>query len=194
MKKLIIASSILIATSIHAGPMGFDMGQTNTELLLRSSGNLEPVSEYLAYSTTVSKSSPEFSRYGFFTTPLDGLCKVMASTKPFTSPGEAAELKLQHARLSEIMTKGYGQPTKVENSVSEEVKSQGPNAWTKGVLDGKAVLNTEWVAQSSGVKFPHQVRAVYLKAHATSANEGYLVLQFVFNNYDACITTLKTNK
>lgn len=184
MKKILLLAIIMITaiSSAFAGPFGLEMGMSLDEVTKVCGGarpeRLENDDRYLISPT---KSHPDFKYYLVFVDDNKGLYAIRAISTEIKTTQYGTELKSFFYEMTERLSKTYG-----KSNVKDEIKSdalfKADEWWMMSLGDGSRILGSLWSGGTGTV--PKDLDYVYLYASARkySINEGYLILEYMFNN------------
>lgn len=175
----------LYCTGVWAGPFGLDMGQDVSQL----DG---VVQEDLALHMYMTRRPPKphsaFEAYVLKAPPSTGLCRISAVGKNVSTSVYGYELKSSFENVRDQINKVYGN-SKIADFLRHDSIWDEPNDWLTGLRKKERVLQASW-NRSSGARLKDGISEILLSAIAKKNDTGYFVLQYRFENYDACKNAL----
>jgi len=190
MKKFIAATALLATFGAIAGPMGLNKGMTLEELKKLgsfSSGD----TPFVHSSKTLTNGHPDFEVYSVIVTPAHGLCKLVASSKDIESSAYGSELEGRFKELISAMTEKYKAPGKKFDFLRSGSIWKEPRDWMMGLLKRDRTITAYW-SSPENLDLPDSISSISIEAIALSPNKGYIRIGYEFDNFDACIATVKS--
>jgi len=181
--KLAVASVLsLLASSTLAGPFGFEQGQTLAELEAKV-GKLDRTDEPTVFrSVKAPVPLKGIEAYGLLVGKETGLCKVVGLGQDIATNDEGHALQAAYAELKAALTKKYGEPTMVAESLAEGSIWDEPKDFMMGLKLGERRHGVIWSKVAA-----QGLATIVLQAEALNPNTGFLRLSYEFPNFKACV-------
>ena len=170
---------IFATGAVAAGPFGLNKGDSLSAL---KPLGLEPAkSAGFYYAKSVPSPHPQFSFYGLGITPEEGLCKIIAISKPIETSVYGSELKDRFESMRDALIAKYGEGKTYDylrhGSIWDESKD-----WMMALIKKERVLETYW----TGGTYPDGVTGINLEVSADERDSGQITLSYEFDNFAAC--------
>lgn len=187
-----IEAALTVSRAQASGPFGLRMGMSRVEIESVIGAPIKPVeSNANLFSTaTVPRPSDRVEHYVLLVLPNAGLCQIRAAEVDISSSSHGVELRNAYEDLRDAVANAYGQYGEVNFLRSGSIWDE-PEDWMMGLLRNERILQADW-ASAEGSSMRNDVKEVLLTARAQSRSEGYLLLQYKFENEDEC--TAEMNK
>ena len=183
MKTQILASLILFFSSpAFSGPFGTSEGMTKSDLGITSS--TKELGLYRYQLTDLPKTSRLFESYVVKVTPQHGLCyiKAVGVTVSSSRYGEGVRTVFDRVNtaLSKKYTSGNLQDFLRTGSIWDE-----PEDFMMGLKQKERIL-AGYYDEEEGSVMVENIEKAYLRALALSNDKGYVVVDYFFENHNAC--------
>ena len=183
MKTQILASLILFFSSpAFSGPFGTSEGMTKSDLGITSS--TKELGLYKYRLTDLPKTSRLFESYVVQVTPQHGLCyiKAVGVTVSSSRYGEGVRTVFDRVNtaLSKKYTSGNLQDFLRTGSIWDE-----PEDFMMGLKQKERIL-AGYYDEEEGSVMVENIEKAYLRALALSNDKGYIVVDYFFENHNAC--------
>ena len=183
MKTQILASLILFFSSpAFSGPFGTSEGMTKSDLGITSS--TKELGLYRYQLTDLPKTSRLFESYVVKVTPQHGLCyiKAVGVTVSSSRYGEGVRTVFDRVNtaLSKKYTSGNLQDFLRTGSIWDE-----PEDFMMGLKQKERIL-AGYYDEEEGSVMVENIEKAYLRALALSNDKGYIVVDYFFENHNAC--------
>ena len=194
MKKIIVATALLVAFGAIAGPFGLSKGMTLGQI--KKKGAFVSDDNPSIYSAkTITNGNPDFGSYSVIITKEQGLCRVQAFSKDIKANSFGHELKGKYRNLVEAVSKKYGSPSQgydfdflLSGSIWKE-----PQDWMMSLVKKERKLQSSWHHEAD-TKLPDSLESITIETFAFSNSEGFLSITYEFDNIGACLETVKAKK
>jgi hypothetical protein len=174
-----------LSVSATAGPFGFEMGQSASELTARVGLTKDASSTFGYRASKPISPHPDFKNYLLLVTPRHGLCRIVATTEPRSDSPDGRGIRQKFVEIQEALKRRYGDPL-----VAQEVTSSLPSGFDgfiSKLIDGKESWWSYWSANSPQ-ELPDNLDDFELKLQvAKEAGLVYLTITYDFTNADACL-------
>ena len=192
MKKYVFAAAAFLTINASAGPLGLSKGMTLEQV--KQQATLMPTDSPYGYTTTkLANGHPDFETYALIITPQQGLCKIHAMSADIPTSVYGTELQTRYKSLSKAMVEKYGKPEGDHDFLRAGSLWKESKYWMMGLQKNERLLATYW-GPPKNVKLPDSLSTMKVEARAISQNKGFLLLNYEFDNYDACAAVLKAKK
>ncbi|MEI6873548.1 MAG: hypothetical protein WCL50_00300 [Spirochaetota bacterium] len=194
MKRLfsIIAFAVICLASILAGPFGLDMGMTLDQIRDATGHDVVPSenSPNLYYAIP-AKGHPAFDSYLVQVSPKTGLYYIKAIGKDISTNRYGLSIQTAFDNLKASIEKAYG-PSKSEDLLMSKSIWNEPRDWMMGLLKKERYLDADW-DKKDGANLPENLASIFLMAHASSTEEGWIGLEYYFSNYEEAKAEIKAS-
>jgi len=163
-----------------AGPFGLDKGQTKSSLDIDDP--TEPSQVYTLRS--VPKPHPAFRNYFAAVGEQSGLCRINAATETFDNDKYGSEARSKVEEIGAQLANVYGKSKSLDFIRSDGIW-KGDDEWVMSIKQNERTYAKLWDAQS-GAKLKDGLTRIGLIVRAASADEAFVVLEYDFDNIDAC--------
>lgn len=178
-KILPFICTMLIMTSMYAGPFGIEMGMKIKDI----DKNAKKIEDGL-YKGSVPKPHKAFDSYILATCPSGEIYSIQAFTKEIkTSSGEAIKTKFNS--LEQKLIRIYGQNLRYD-FLKEGSSLRRNGDWMAALATKDRTLISFW-SKKDGAKLANNIAGIELEAVALSLNKGLITLNYQFNNAKKCI-------
>ncbi|RQO54548.1 hypothetical protein DBV14_12940 [Variovorax sp. KBW07] len=172
----------------QAGPFGLNAGDTVEAV--GKFAQLEPTADRGVYSVArLPNGHDDIDDYRLVFSPVTGLCKVTAWTKPAQTNAYGDEIKSDFRSWQEALTSKYGAPKKYDFLRSGSIWKEA-NDWTMALTKKERILAAFWEFKSP----VDQVEKMALEAVASNSRNYMLNIQYEFTNYEACKAATRAKK
>jgi hypothetical protein len=172
-----------------AGPMGLEMGTSLAEL--RKHHQLHRVAPYQYSATGFKGGHADFVSYRLLVTPVHGLCRFAAWSKPLRTGGQGRELRERFNGLHAALTEKYGDG-EISDSIAEDSLWGDPRDWMLALDAQDRKLSAVWLAE--GQAMADHVAQVHLEAQALGYGRARLSLGYAFSNADECVAWIRAKR
>ena len=179
-------AALTVSRAQASGPFGLRMGMSRVEIESAIGAPIKPVeSKANLFSTaTVPRPSDRVEAYVLLVLPDAGLCQIRALGVDISSSSHGVELRNAYEDLRDAIANAYGQYMEVNFLRSGSIWDE-PEDWMMGLLRNERVLQAAWNS-AEGSSMRNGAKEVLLTARAQRTSNGYLLLQYQFDNEDEC--------
>ena len=171
------------------GPFGLYMGMTQAQLSQLDRSLTPDKTNYGWFHVAVPRPSIRFFEdYAVAAPQGTGLCKIVAAGKTVETSVYGSELRDEFDAIVAGITTKYGQPDDKTDYLKEGSIWGEPQDWMMGLKLKERELRTVWRSRST---LPNYIADISVTAAATSANRGFVILVYEFDNVDACYAELR---
>lgn len=170
------------------GPFGLAMG-----MKVENFGDqIEKVKEGLYKTTNPPIKHPSFEFYALKISKEQGLCWVKGIGKDIPTSSNGSDVRVEFNEMEKKLDQKYGKGERTDFLTSGSLWNESRD-WMMGLLKKDRYLMKGW-SKKSGAKLPESINEVALMANASNSETGYLSVEYVFENKDACDAEIdKTN-
>lgn len=191
MLRLLMMTSIALLVTGQAladsdGPFGVSKGSDPTSYGCSAMNQ----SGYFSCKA-MPKMHPDLTGYVVQAAPGLGTCWVKGISDPISSDSYGSALRAKVDDLAKQLSSVYGKGKKHDELLPGSIWSDA-NEWTMGLKQNERQYYYEW-SPSTGAKMKADLNDVYVSAAGTSSSDGYVSVEFYFDNYDACQAALKAS-
>ena len=181
---LLLASMAYSAVAI-AGPFGTEIGMLKGDLGITSTTKrIGGESDYKWELKSLPKSSSLFDSYIVKVTPQNGLCFIKAFGKDVSTSRYGEGLRGNFERVNSALEKKY-QRGDTQDFVRYGSIWDDPEDFMMGLIKKERVLAAYYDEEENSVMVEGVAKA-YLRASAFSQDEGFVYIDYFFDNYEAC--------
>ncbi len=180
------AVALAWVVSAHGGPLGLEMGAPLKDLRARIRLTPEGHHEYSAKS--LPGGHPDFAAYRLLISPVHGLCKITAWTRPVRTGPQGNEIRQRFETLREALTGRYGAGRRYD-LLREESLWRDPRDWMVAMHSRDRDLYARWTDEY--VELEAYVSAVHLRVNTLGPSKASLQLGYEFRNTNECVHWLK---
>jgi hypothetical protein len=168
--------------SASTGPFGLHRGMTKEQViqLIGRGAITQQANDMIAFST-VPKPHPEFRRYLMWFSPSEGLLKIGAFGAPISTNGYGWEVRQGFARVLDALRRTYSMPQEYDFLLAGSIWKE-PQYWMMGLLKKDRSLTAIW---NRSFVASNELEGIALQALAASSSEGYLLLSYEFEGWEA---------
>ena len=178
--KTLVTLAFLASTLQAAdGPFGLEMGAPKGDFELEQ---LDLPGVFVARNVPIPHSA--FQQYILTFGPKSGLCLVRGVGHDIPTNSFGSQLRSAFTDLKGRLERLYGSHETVDVVLPGSIWDE-PQDFMMGLLKKERFLAATW-EQESGSTLKNNLASVLLAARATSHDEGYVGIEYVFNNHDAC--------
>ncbi|MDC9582997.1 hypothetical protein PSI15_15755, partial [Xenorhabdus sp. PR6a] len=176
------------------GPFGLQAGLTKKNIEDMTGSTLTPAkgSVNLYLIDNLPKNNNEFGSYGLLISPTVGLCQIRAIGKDIKTDSHGLSLKSKFEDLKTSLDSIYGKGEKTDFLLSGSIWKE-PQDWMMGLYKEERFLSAEWESKSEALQ-KNNLNFIALGARADSDSEGYLFLQYTFENHKECKEEIENAK
>lgn len=167
------------------GPFGFKQGLTRAEVesMVGDSFTLLPRSKNAYLLNTAPKPHGVFENYVVVIGDVSGLCAVRGIGKDITSSRHGIQLKSSFNEMEATLSDLYGASKKTDRLLPGSIW-RNPEDWMMGIVKEERFLFARWSSKGQALK--NELDSITLDVRAKSSDTGYLVLEYLFQNYEQC--------
>jgi hypothetical protein len=180
------AVAIATALSAHAGPLGLEMGTPLKKLRAKVQLTPEGRNEYRARS--LPGGHPDFAAYRLLISPVHGLCKVTAWTRPVRTGPRGLEIRHRFDQLREALTSRYGAGRRYD-LLREGSLWGNRQDWMVALQRNERRLYAVWTDEMT--ELDGKVSQVKLRVDPVGTDKARLQLGFEFRNVNECVQGVK---
>jgi hypothetical protein len=147
---------------------------------------------YLFELATVPKPHRIFESYIAQATPKSGVCYVKAISVDIQTSAYGGELRSRFDEIKELVASVHGTPRVVDYLKSGSIWNE-PRDWTMALRQKERALMANWSAED-GLIMKYGLKQIIVAAAALDTNTGYVVVEYYFDNYDACEAEAKASE
>lgn len=186
--RLLLSCTLLLAFAASAAdeapaPFGIRMSAPKEKLTIAR--EVEP---FLYVLTEVPKPHEAFQTYSARATPRAGVCFVKAFGRDVRTTATGSALRAEYSLVRAELEAVYGKPMSIDEV--QPPAGSATESWMKGLVDNRRVLGSRWSADS-GSTMKRGIRTIDLVAAARTESEGFLVIEYTFDNIETCEADLK---
>ena len=181
---VVAAPNVIPAPTIATqGPFGIAMGlsRDHVESVLGISLRELEGQPILFSTTAVPRSHPSFETYVLKILPTNGVCQVRGIGITIQSSSHGVEIRRAFNELAAMVSDAYGEYEEADFLLRGSIWDE-PEDWMMALRRNERQLQAVWEGQA----MPNSVASVILGASALSTSDGYLVLQYSFENEELC--------
>lgn len=185
MKKILIPFSLLFFAAAPrtpvSGPFGLRMGMTKAQLGTAIGKNIAPMKYKLK---SVAKPHSAFESYVVKISPKTGLCHIRAIGKTIITDAYGDRLRLEYEKIRDQLEGVYGSYTELDGLKESSIWNE-KRYWMMSLLKDERNLVARW-SVDDGSTMKSGLQGVYLITNALSLEQGYIAVEYAFENYDSC--------
>lgn len=181
-------AGLISATSAIAGPFGLDMGMA----LKNIPGKREDLGNGMYKFTSVPKPHSAFEAYVVQVSPKHGLCWIKAVGKDIPTNVYGIELKSAFNDMKGRLEKTYGQHDTTDFLMPDSIWNES-NEFMMGMHLKQRYLMALWDAENNS-DLTDNLRAIGLVASANGRDQGYISIEYSFQNEEACEAELTSQE
>src|SRR5262245_34393168 len=171
---------LVLQSAEPPSPFGLQMGMPRAKI----GEVVKEISRYKFQLASVSKPHSALNAYVATVTPKAGLCFIRALSPVITTKPEGTELRFQFEDMMAQMEGVYGKPF-VTDSLKPDSKRTQAKDWMATLLDKERTLQARWSA-ADDLPMKPTIAKIYVGTMAISSTTGHVVVEYYFDNYDAC--------
>ncbi|MEX6158873.1 hypothetical protein JI723_13845 [Providencia manganoxydans] len=175
----------------ESGPLGLKMGLTKQNIEDMTGEKLDPIEDspnlYIIKNTP--KRNPSFDTFGLVVSPTVGLCQIRAIGKPSKNNSYGVPIRDEFDSLNESLVSLYGKNNKIDKLLPGSIWKQ-PQEWMTALALKERILASEWAKPSEEMKKVN-LSSIILQARGEGRTEGYLFLQYSFDNEKECFNEIE---
>jgi hypothetical protein len=174
-----------IAPVQSTGPFGLAMGMRKGEVEkiagpLKLAGQTPNVFE----TAKVPRPLGDFENYLLEILPTSGLCAIRGIGVNIKTSSHGIEVMAGFKRLAGLVEAAYGKYGQADFLRTGSIWDE-PEDWTMALLRQERVLQAAW-DRDEGSTMKNNVSEILLNAHALNRETAYMILQYKFDNREAC--------
>lgn len=165
------------------GPFGLEAG-VSVDIIEKMTGEAPTIakdSENLYVTSRVPKPNDAFEKYGLVISPTVGLCVIRAVSKDIQTNDYGHQLQSGYEGMQNALSGVYGNPKTYDFLMPSSIWKDA-NDWMMALVKQDRILQSEW--KNAGMK--NNISGVRIYAKAASRDKGYFVVEYTFNNEQAC--------
>jgi hypothetical protein len=174
------AAFVLFAPFCFAGPFGFEMGMTLTDIAAVCTEEPVPTAEKNEYMVKPQKSHPGFSVYIVSISENAGLYNIQALNTNISTSVYGTQLKTFFQSTLESLERVYGKG-KVSDYLYRGSIWNEPRDWMMSLVKQERVLLAVW-EKGSEVTLPDDIETIVIGATAIREDAGSVFINYVFAN------------
>ncbi|MEN4633732.1 hypothetical protein ABEG70_01410 [Pantoea agglomerans] len=176
------------------GPFGLESGLSKKNIEDMTGEELKPYEGVPNLYTIKSppKKNAEFEGFGLLISPKSGLCQIRALGKNVDTDSYGIALQSKYKELLDSLSSIYGKPKSTDLLLSGSIWKE-PQDWMMALNKKERFLSAQW-AGSPATPLKNKLVIVSMEARANGSGEGYIYLQYDFNNIDACAAEIEDAK
>jgi hypothetical protein len=188
------ASSIQPLLPPGEGPFGLESGLSKKNIEDMTGEELKPYDGVPNLYTIKSppKKNAEFEGFGLLISPKSGLCQIRALGKNVDTDSYGIALQSKYKELLDSLSSIYGKPKSTDLLLSGSIWKE-PQDWMMALNKKERFLSAQW-AGSPATPLKNKLVMVSMEARANGSGEGYVYLQYDFDNIDACNAEIEDAK
>ena len=165
-----------------AGPFGLEKGMSLKDIGGQSQQSKAVPGQYLL--SKVPKPHPAFEGYVIKLAPKAGLCHIRAVGKDIKTSSYGLELKNAFNAMEKKLEGTYKKHETADVLLPGSIWSE-PNDWMMGLAKKERFLIAEWSARVRST-LPTDLEEISLQVNPLDGNTGYIEVNYLFTNIDAC--------
>jgi hypothetical protein len=185
----------LCTGSALAGPFGLERGMSKQQVIAII-GQSAIIDQDVAFGEirvrTVPKPHSYFERYDLYFSPMVGLVRVEAIGRDIQSSGDGAAVKEQYNALRAALTEVYGTGEEMVNNPSDGMWTE-EKYFLMAILKKERFCNTFWMFKGQ-VPRADYVTALDEELRATSADNGYVTVDYEFSGWEAFVDQVQAKQ
>jgi len=176
------------------GPFGLESGLSKKNIEDMTGEELKPYEGVPNLYTIKSspKKNAEFEGFGLLISPKSGLCQIRALGKNVDTDSYGIALQSKYKELLDSLSSIYGKPKSTDLLLSGSIWKE-PQDWMMALNKKERFLSAQW-AGSPATPLKNKLVMVSMEARANGSGEGYIYLQYDFNNIEACAAEIEDAK
>lgn len=176
------------------GPFGLESGLSKKNIEDMTGEELKPYEGVPNLYTIKSppKKNVEFEGFGLLISPKSGLCQIRALGKNVDTDSYGIALQSKYKELLDSLSSIYGKPKSTDLLLSGSIWKE-PQDWMMALNKKERFLSAQW-AGSTATPLKNKLVMVSMEARANGSGEGYVYLQYDFDNIDACAAEIEDAK
>lgn len=176
------------------GPFGLESGLSKKNIEDMTGEELKPY-EGVPNLYTIKfppKKNAEFEGFGLLISPKSGLCQIRALGKNVDTDSYGIALQSKYKEILDSLSSIYGKPKSTDLLLSGSIWKE-PQDWMMALNKKERFLSAQW-AGSPATPLKNKLVMVSMEARANGSGEGYVYLQYDFDNIDACNAEIEDAK
>lgn len=176
------------------GPFGLESGLSKKNIEDMTGEELKPYEGMPNLYTVKSppKKNAEFEGFGLLISPKSGLCQIRALGKNIDTDSYGLALQSKYKELLDSLSSIYGKPKSTDFLLSGSIWKE-PQDWMMALNKKERFLSAQWEG-SPATPLKNKLASVSMEARANGSSEGYVFLQYDFDNIDACNAEIEDAK
>lgn len=178
----------------YDGPLGLAMGISIDELSGKIASAKASESNPNIYTITPPKSAPGFDRFYAVATKEDGICKIVAISEVNVVNDTGDQLKSRVNEIAEMVELKYGKSHKKYDFARQDIYRRNPQFFMMALKEDAVTYGFDWLTQSNKATLPNDLEEINVFANASKMSEGWVSLEYIFNNFKSCQANIKKSK
>ena len=179
---------VTFATNSIAGPFGVEMGMSKADLGISNASQMLAEGTFKWKVESLPKNSRFFEYYIVQVTPQNGLCYLKAVGQDVSTSAYGTSLRTAFDKVNNQLQKKYSGGTNADFLRSGSIWDE-PEDFMMGLQKSERVL-AAYYDEEEGSTMVEGVTKAYLTANAASSDSGWVSINYVFENHDACTEEL----
>jgi hypothetical protein len=183
--SLMLSFDVIAQTKSTDGPFGVLMG---SQIDSYKSCKLSDTNPGMYLCTTLPKPHPEFSSYVVQYHYSTGICWIKGLGREYNVSAYGTELIDKVDKIAKQIEKNYGKLT-ISDYLKQGSIWDDPEDWLMGVRKKERIYGYT----SYSYELKNNVKSVYVGANVVSSDTGRVIVEFAFDNEDACEKAIQDN-
>ena len=168
------------------GPFGISMGlsKSGVEAVVGTPLTEAEGQPNLFTTTMPPRPHPSFENYVLKILPTAGVCQVRAIGVTIRSSSHGVEIQRTFNDLTTMVSDTYGEYQEVDFLLPGSIWDE-PEDWMMALRQNERQLQAVW-DQDKGSTLSNGISSIILGTSALSSSQGYLILQYSFENEELC--------
>jgi hypothetical protein len=179
----ILAVSLLTPLPSHSQQFGLNMGESTSQVKSRGV-ILTPVSRYVFRTQGLPSGNSLFDDYRLIIAPKSGLCKIIAWISRIEDSPYGDSTRTKYDSLYRALTAKYGSSRSFDFLRAGSIWNDS-REWMMSLYQKERELSAFWDAEE-GSRLPGSLKAVSIRAYASSTSTSMIAVAYEFNNAKAC--------
>ena len=178
MRFFVLCLFLSFSSLATAQPFGIVMGQQVETL------KAEKTDQEFTYRITPPKTHPEIERYLVTATPGQGVCAVGGISTDHSEDAFGIKVRNVAIDIRKQIDTVYG-PSRIEDFLETGSIWRNANEWTTAIFKHERTYQFVW-GKKAGPIISNNVVKISASVQAFDHSSTYLLILFVFKNYEAC--------
>ena len=169
-----------------AGPFGISMGlsKSGVESIVGAPLTEMDGQSNLFATTTPPRPHPSFGNYVVKILPTAGVCQIRGIGVTIRSSSHGVEIQRAFSDLATMVGDTYGEYQEVDFLLPGSIWDE-PEDWMMALRQNERQLQAVW-DEDEGSTLSNGITSIILGASSLSGSQGYLILQYTFENEELC--------